>query len=108
MTQQVSKGSALDGQLRVRSRSGAPLLVSGAVTAAAVADGPDEGLRDALATFTAARYGRGELAAGALDEGLAHGMAAASRLAAHHAWWRESLRRLRARARATRERVWAR
>ena len=110
VAQQVSKPDTvpLDGQLRVRPLTGTPMLVSGSATAAGVTGALDDGLRDALAAFTAARFGRDEQATAALDDSLAQGSAAAARLAAHHAWWREALRRLRTRAREARGRVWAR
>ena len=87
--------------------TGASMLVSAATTAARVDAGADADLRDALAAFTASRFGRGD-AAVPLDDALSQGMAAAARIASRHAWWREALRGIAARVRAAGGRVWAR
>lgn len=65
------------GQLAVNGRRKGTAFVSGTVTSA-----PREGLRDGLARFTAARYGRdGRLDGSALDEAIGEGIRAVEQLA---------------------------
>ncbi len=99
---------AVDGQLRVHGLTGAPMLVSASVTAARVSPALDNDLRAALEAFTAVRFGRVDTSTAALDLSLAQAKAAAARVAARHAWWREGLRRLRRRAPDTKRPAWTR
>ena len=67
---------ALDGQLSIDGRFGRSAIVSAAVSG----NGADEELRDALARFAAARYGRDATFDTRLDEGIETGIRVADRL----------------------------
>ena len=67
---------ALDGQLAIDGRFGTSAIVS----AAATSSGADDELRDALARFAAARYGRDATFDARLDEGIDAGIRVADRL----------------------------
>jgi hypothetical protein len=71
------------GQLAVNGRRKGTAFVSGTVTAEGVGSGSHEALRDGLARFTAARYGRdGRLDGSKLDEALGEGITIVEQLAA--------------------------
>jgi hypothetical protein len=76
-------GAADRGELTINGRFGRTAVVSAAVTA----DQADNELRDALARFAAARYGREETFDARLDEGLEAGIRAADRLIASRPRW---------------------
>ncbi|MGH9348053.1 MAG: hypothetical protein ACRD26_12405, partial [Vicinamibacterales bacterium] len=84
----VSPISSIDGQVVISPRIGSPAIVS-----STVATTDDDELRDALARFAAARYGRDAAFDARLDETLDSAVRRAERLAAGRPW---------------KERLWAR
>jgi len=73
----------LDGQLAVNGRFGTSAIVSASVTA----DQADEELRDALARFAAARYGRDAKFDAKLDDSLDAGIRVSDRLISNRPAW---------------------
>jgi len=116
----VSGTPVLDGQLALRGALGPTALVSSGVTADAVSqalargatDGPAlEDLRDGLARFTMARYGRSDVSpaeATALDEALDAGRRVARQMAARHTVSARMVAGARRAIDGWRMRVWAR
>jgi hypothetical protein len=99
-------GEAPDGCLAVAGRFGAPVLVSASVTPARTTD---EGLRDALARLTEARYGRGAAPEPArLEAALDHALPTVDRLAGSRTWLAETKAAARRSLDGLRGRAWAR
>jgi hypothetical protein len=81
------ESAALDGQISMDGRLGREVLVSGNVTAASVAENGNGALRDALARFTAARYGRdGDIDGPALSDALDRSLETVERMSSERTW----------------------
>jgi hypothetical protein len=116
----VTTPAELDGQLVLRRPFGRPVLVSGAATASDIPQSDSSaltGLREALAYFTAARYGRSSNGNTAVDEAggkpdlsvaLEDALRATDHVAAQHTWMAKSIAALKRSAGGWRQRAWGR
>jgi hypothetical protein len=99
-------GECPDGCLAVRGRFGAGVLVSASVTPPQTTD---EGLHDALARLTEARYGREPAHEPArLEAAMDHALSTVDRLAGSRTWLAETKAAARRSLEGLRGRAWAR